>query len=378
MGLKNGRGLFSIGLELIVKGQALPYDIYVNASSSNDSLNFVKIIQAGTVLQEEDVKKLGEKYFQIYIMEAQRDSYLETLVMSKHLTTQKKAEVVKDIAIDHLQSLFNSRDTLSNEILTDALVNCRDTVRHLVDLIEDKSITEIQELIGMLSFHDFYTYDHSINVCMYCIAIYRSQHPNASKDDLIQVGMAGLLHDLGKMKVPTDIINKPAKLTDEEFSIIKTHPAMGIQILNDNSPNVPNVDMALVRKVILQHHENWDGRGYPNNLSGDSINPVARICAIADFFDAITTKRSYGEVLSTADAVALMAQSAGKKLDPTLFENFTKNVKKLVMRTYGRELDEHFDPSQPHDKLPFKEKKATILQSDIFGHQSKKKAASGQ
>ncbi|MBP5296983.1 MAG: hypothetical protein J6Y94_06600, partial [Bacteriovoracaceae bacterium] len=139
MGLKNGRGLFSIGLDLIVKDQALPYDIYVNASSSNDSLNFVKIVQSGTVLAEADIAKLGEKYFQIYIMEAQRENYLETLVMSKHLTTQKKAEVVKDIAIDHLQNLFNSRDTLSNEILTDALINCRDTVRHLVDLIEDKS-----------------------------------------------------------------------------------------------------------------------------------------------------------------------------------------------------------------------------------------------
>jgi hypothetical protein len=105
--------------------------------------------------------------------------------------------------------------------------------------------------------------------------------------------------------------------------------------------------------VIFEHHENFDGTGYPNRLSGNQIHMLSRITTIADFFDAITTKRSYHEPLTLEDAIALMSNSQGKKIDPGLFQFFVKHTQQMELRKHlSRELSADFDPCQPCRELP--------------------------
>ena len=232
-------------------------------------------------------------------------------------------------------------------------------VESMVDVIKDYDVSKVQGLIASLSFHDFYTYDHSINVSMYCISLFTAARPNASKEEIVMAGLGGLLHDIGKIKISTDIINKPEKLSDEEFNIIKTHPTYGLELLTDNPcPDCKGVDFSIIKRIVHEHHENFNGTGYPQKLAGADIHLLARVTAIADFFDAITTKRTYHEVLSTEDAIAVMSKSVGKKIDPALFEIFTKSVKQLVLTgKIHKELPEDFDPCQPQNVLPFRNPK---------------------
>lgn len=267
----------------------------------------------------------------------------------------QKSEIIKDSAIHYLDKLFDEDKEFTNEILSETIQGCKTTVESMVDVIKDYDVSKLQSLIGTLSFHDFYTYDHSINVSMYCIALYSAVRPNAPKEEIILAGLGGLLHDIGKVKISTDIINNPDQLTDEEFAVIKKHPDYGYNLLVENSCDCEGVDFDIIKRVVHEHHENFNGTGYPKKLAGLDIHLLARVTAIADFFDAITTKRSYHDILPTEDAIAVMSKSVGKKLDPDLFEIFTKSVKQLVLTgKTNRELPEDFDPCQPQNVLPFR------------------------
>jgi hypothetical protein len=150
--------------------------------------------------------------------------------------------------------------------------------------------------------------------------------------------------------------------------------------------NCQGVDLGIIKRVVYEHHENFNGTGYPNKIAGENIHLMARITAIADFFDAITTKRSYHEVLSTEDALEVMNKTAGKKIDPVLFEVFTTKVKNLVLKGKTNiELEEGFDPCQPHQALPLIKIKPKKQEHNLFekkqdfgkvsGQEKKKKAS---
>ncbi len=359
---------FSVPLELLSVGVELSFDLFINSSTHAIREKFVRVFPKGQILEEKDVNSFREKYHQVYVPEAQRELYLNSIVKSENLGLSRKAEAVKEVAIHYLSNLFKDKKTFNTELLKDTINGCKDAVESMISVVKDISIDEIQKLIGDLSFHDFYTYDHSINVAMYSIALYRAHNPKASEKELIAAGMGGLLHDLGKIKIPTEIINNPDKLTDEEFAEIMRHPKYGIDLLDTKvCQSCKEVDLDSVKRVVFEHHENFNGTGYPNKLKGDDIHIMARITAIADFFDAITTKRSYHEVLSAEDALAVMDKTAGKKIDPELFKLFTTKVKNLVLKGKGNiELDESFDPCQPHRVLPFVTPKAAKKDHDLF------------
>jgi HD-GYP domain-containing protein (c-di-GMP phosphodiesterase class II) len=210
---------------------------------------------------------------------------------------------------------------------------------------------------------------------MYCIAIYNAYKPNAPKEEVVMAGLGGLLHDIGKLNIATDIINKPDKLTDEEFDIIKKHPTYGFDLLTKNPCDTCSaLDFENIKRIVHEHHENFNGTGYPAKIAGTDIYLFARITAIADFFDAITTKRSYHEVLSTEDALQVMSKSVGKKLDPELFLLFTQSVKQLVINgKINQELPDEFDPCQPQNVLPFRPPTPTY-KVEGFGANEKEKS----
>jgi len=368
--IKMGNNFFSVSFDLIVVDRIIPYDLYVNSSASLEKERFVRIYPKNEDLSLEDLKNFKKKYHQLYVHESQRDDYLKSLIHLKNVSDVQKTDVIKDSAIHYLDKLFSDEKEFTTELLSETIEDCKLAVESMVDVIKDYDVSKVQGLIASLSFHDFYTYDHSINVSMYCISLYTAAKPEASKDEIVMAGLGGLLHDIGKIKIPTDIINKPEKLSDEEFNIIKAHPDYGLQLLTENPCDCKGVDFNIIKRIVNEHHENFNGTGYPRKLAGADIHLLARVTAIADFFDAVTTKRSYHEVLSTEDAIAVMSKSVGKKIDPVLFDIFTKSVKQLVLTgKLHKELPDEFDPCQPQNVLPLRNPKGFKIEG--FGSADK-------
>jgi HD-GYP domain-containing protein (c-di-GMP phosphodiesterase class II) len=135
-----------------------------------------------------------------------------------------------------------------------------------------------------------------------------------------QAGLAGLMHDLGKAKMPLEVLNKPGKLTEDEFAVMRSHPERGHELLLEGRGAG-----AEVLDVCLHHHERIDGTGYPHKLAADAISPVARMGAICDVYDAITSNRPYKKGWDPAESVARMASWQGH-FDPALFKLFVKSL----------------------------------------------------
>lgn len=162
-----------------------------------------------------------------------------------------------------------------------------------------------------------WTAGHSERVTTHAVAI--AEKLGLDKKTREKIRIAALLHDIGKLGVPEAILDKPDKLTDEEFEIIRKHPAMGEEIIKD----IPHFSM--VKSVVRHHHEKWDGTGYPDGLSKDSIPFAARIVAIADVWDAITADRPYRKSFSHAQALEIMKSEKGKLFDPALLDIFIQD-----------------------------------------------------
>jgi len=373
--MKMGNNFFSISFDLIVIDRSIPYDLYVNSSANENRERYVRIYPQGEALSGEELKIFKKKYFQMYVHESQREDYLKSIIHCNNATDVVKTDIIKSSAIHYLDKLFDDDKEFTTELLSETISECKTAVESMVDVIKDYDVSKVQNLIASLSFHDFYTYDHSINVSMYCISLYRAVKPNATKEEIVMAGLGGLLHDIGKIKITTEIINNPDKLSDEEFAIIKKHPDYGLQLLTENPcPDCQGVDFSIIKRIVYEHHENFNGTGYPRKISGNDIHLLARVTAIADFFDAITTKRSYHEVLNTEDAIQVMHKAVGKKIDPNLFEVFIKSIKQLVLQgKTAVELPENFDPCQPQNILPFKRPDPTFKVSG-FGDKEKPKS----
>lgn len=166
---------------------------------------------------------------------------------------------------------------------------------------------------------DDYTWLHSVAVCALMMALARQL--NLEPALVHQLGIAGLFHDLGKVGIPLSILNKPGKLTDEEFNIIKQHPVIGTQLLKE-SQQVSE----LVLDVCLHHHEKMDGTGYPQRLRAEQISVYAKMGAICDIYDAITSDRSYKKGWQPAEAIRKMAEWCDGHLDKNLFQAFVKTI----------------------------------------------------
>ena len=365
---------FSVFKELIVVDRELPYDIYINSSTNKERERYVKIYAKGVELNKNYLDEFYRKYGQVYVSEADRKAYLGSLKTFYGLEVEK-ITTIKEAAVYYLDGLFKHKE-VSNEFLEESIVSCKDLIGGVISIIEGKEIGQVQFLISKLSFHDFYTYDHSINVAIYAMSILRQVNPHIPEVEVVSIGIAGLFHDIGKIRVPTHIINVPRKLTKEEMEIVKGHPKWGEDLLSSVRGEAVKLDMDLVRRNVVEHHENYDGSGYPFGKKGGELHLYSKIMAIADFYDAVTTKRGYAEKLSSDEAIGLIAKSAGKKVDPFVYLKFQDNLSRILgQRVYHRELEDDFDPSCPYVELPFKKFSPNILQSNFLSNVTKKKAA---
>ena len=196
-----------------------------------------------------------------------------------------------------------------------------DGAQKLVEEISDSISRNPGALISLarLKTADDYTYMHSVAVCALMIAL--SKQLKLDEKLTRSAGIAGLLHDLGKALMPMDVLNKPGKLTDEEFAIIKTHPEEGHKLLLGST----GADkMAL--DVVLHHHEKTDGSGYPKRLKDSEISLYAKMGAVCDVYDAITSNRPYKAGWDPAESLRKMAEWAKGHFDPTVFQAFVKSL----------------------------------------------------
>ena len=193
-------------------------------------------------------------------------------------------------------------------------------VAPLVDEISASVARNPSALINVarLKNKDEYTYMHSVAVCALMVNLARTLELN---EVLVrELGMAGMLHDLGKMAVPDPVLNKPGKLTDEEFAVVREHPQRGYDLLVEN-PDAP----AIAAEVVLHHHEKYDGTGYPDGLKGEAISLHARMGAICDVYDAITSNRPYKDGWAPAESIARMLEWEGH-FDPKLLDAFVRSI----------------------------------------------------
>ena len=191
----------------------------------------------------------------------------------------------------------------------------------LVEEIANSVMRNPGALIGLarLKTADDYTYMHSVAVCALMIAL--SRQLGLSDDETREAGLAGLLHDIGKMAVPSAILNKPGRLTDDEFVSVKEHPSAGHAMLLE-AKGVGEIAL----DVCLHHHEKMDGSGYPKGLKGDQISLYAKMGAVCDVYDAITSNRPYKEGWCPAESLKKMSEWSRGHFDEVVFQAFVRSI----------------------------------------------------
>lgn len=202
--------------------------------------------------------------------------------------------------------------------------------RSQVDLVKDSTETTIEEIVNTfvvaVEAKDVYTYGHSERVSQYAVAL-ASALPDYREQDLKRLRLSGLLHDIGKINVPEHILRKKGRLIEKEYETIKTHSTVGAQMIERMSR------LQLLKAGVLYHHERWDGTGYPSGLKGRDIPLDARVLAIADAFDAMTTTRSYRHGIKFEEAFYRLELAKGTQFDPWLIESL-KDVKNRFREIY--------------------------------------------
>ena len=173
--------------------------------------------------------------------------------------------------------------------------------------------------LARLKTKDDYTYMHSVAVCALMVSL--AKQLGLDENTIRQAGTAGLLHDIGKMVIPDEILDKPGKLTDEEFFVIQRHPAEGHKLLQE-AKGVAETTLDVCR----HHHEKMDGSGYPDKLAGDQISLLARMGAICDVYDAITSNRPYKAGWGPAESLHKMAEWCKGHFDEKIFQAFVKSM----------------------------------------------------
>jgi putative two-component system response regulator len=199
----------------------------------------------------------------------------------------------------------------------------RDYQQHLEQKVEEQSkkiraafFNAVTALAYALEAKDVYTSGHSQRVTEISVAI--AEEMGLSRKDVERIRLAGLVHDIGKIGVREEVLNKPGSLSEEEYKHVRLHSETGERIL------IPIVDDEEIIKAVRHHHERYDGWGYPDGLRGEQIPRMARIIAVADTFDAMTSERSYRQAMTKEEACAEIERCSGSQFDPAVAEAFLK------------------------------------------------------
>ncbi len=309
------------------------------------------VIPEGTVLTEEIIKSLKEYgIFAIRIKVDEEDGSIpleddseeeetkEIVETPKRRTQEEQQNYLRQIkeskefeefhsafidSVDNLKSLFNKVVMHNEEIDSKAIF---EDVENVVD--KGRNGIHILDMLQCMRGYDDVTYVHSVNVAMLSNMIGRTVYPDISKEELDILTLSGLLHDIGKMMVPDNIIQKNGRLTLPEYNVVKTHVLFGNNILK----GLKNLDPR-VAEVAMRHHERCDGTGYPGGYRREQIEPFARIVAIADTYDAMTSDRVYRAALCPFDVIHMFEREGIVKFDVEFLLPFLEKAVQAYLNT---------------------------------------------
>lgn len=302
MGTKSKR-YKSIDKRVITEGEKLNFQIYL---PNEEKTAMTLYLQSDTVVDGNDkvrirgVEKLYIDEDDALAYEAYVSQHIQTIARAEDISLDDKAIIVYEKASSVIDDMFRNPESLE----------VAKNVKPVVDSIVDIILHDTQAVASLLKItaHDYYTHTHSINVSIYTLSL--GAFLGIEGEDLKALGMSAVLHDIGKSKVNFNIINKNGSLTEVEFDEMKTHPAEGHKIA---------LQLGITDERILSgirhHHEKLVGGGYPDNLCGEAISQFARIIGVCDVFDALTTKRSYKDPMSTFESIKLMKEAMKGHLD---------------------------------------------------------------
>jgi len=256
------------------------------------------------------------------------------IVMSAFADLDTAVHALKMGACDYITKPFNFNVllvTIENALrkkdlerqLEDYRTNLEQKVKEQTAIINSMVVRSIDAMIKALEAKDFYTRGHSQRVTLYSVAI--AEELGLPERELEDLRRASVLHDLGKIGVREAVLNKPGKLTEEEFAEVARHPETAVRILEPIPFFLP------LLPAIRHHHERFDGKGYPSRLAGSNIPFASRIMAIADTFDAMTSTRAYRKALPVADAIAEIRRCSGTQFDPDIVPVFLACQSKIVI-----------------------------------------------
>lgn len=293
------------------------FDLYYKTSVEGHD-QFLKF--SGKTEQHRDkVRRLiesGDLEEELFVKEQDVVTYYQTVtgtlqafILDPKIGFEQKAGKVYDLSRNVMQEFFLYQAAPSLLQMAEPVMDMMDQV------LSEKSVGFAG--LGKILNKDYYTYTHSVNVGLYCLTY--ATKAGMSPGDIKEMGMGGMLHDAGKVEVPAEIINKDGKLTDLEFAEIKKHPEAGRDML---------AGMGCFGEKILQmayeHHEKYNGVGYPQGLRGNEISLAGRICKVMDVYDALTTRRSYKAPLSPFQALGIMKQGMVVEFDVQILDQFVK------------------------------------------------------
>lgn len=241
----------------------------------------------------------------------------DTISYSQKLKTDP---VFQDFQLNYSKNIAFLKETFDKIIAGNGdSIDQNDLLRNAETLFQSKTSMQLFDMLHNMRSLDDSVYAHNVNVAL--VARTLGKWLKWPKDRLNTLTVAGLLHDIGKTQIPEEILNKSGSLSDEEFNLIRQHPQMGHKLLK----TVKHLDSAILYSA-LQHHERFDGSGYPKGLPGDEIDDFAAVIAIADVYDAMTATRSYRAPMSAFQVIAAFEHDGYNKYKPQYILTFLSNI----------------------------------------------------
>lgn len=296
---------FRIRMSTIHPEKATTFDVYLKLDgrlirylNAGDKLNTAKIDHLHT-------KDTGNSFF---VRMEDKDKYrawVREEMNREDLDGLSKAKILRESSLAIMEDLFENPD------VHQALDDSRPIITDFIQFME--TTPESMKHLISLSGHDFYTYNHSLDVSIYSLGLGAAL--GFTRAEIEELGVASLFHDVGKRNVALEILCKKGPLDDHEWEQMKRHPQYGLMILNEHE----GISDA-IKAACFEHHESWAGNGYPQQIGGQEIHPFARIVAITDTYDAMTTQRSYNIPMKPFDAVTMMKEKLASRYDPEMLK----------------------------------------------------------